>query len=207
MQIRAVIFDFGNVLCFHPSPKRIEDAARVCGLTASEFVAAFWANRWHYDRGQDPMDYWRGVAALANKTFDDALIAELITHEVGFWSTFDDRVLNWSDQLRRAGIPTGILSNLPHPLAKGLRETPGFLDHFDHITFSCDVGFAKPEPEIYMHSFEGLQVRPEEGLFLDDRPENVEGARKVGLQTVLFGSWEDFLQHDLPKYALPHPPK
>ena len=46
-------------------------------------------------------------------------------------------------------IRTGILSNLPRPLGERLREADGFLEHFDHVTFSYELALVKPQREIY----------------------------------------------------------
>jgi hypothetical protein len=45
LKVRAVIFDFGGVLCFHPTQEQIARAAAACGLDPREFVAALWKNR------------------------------------------------------------------------------------------------------------------------------------------------------------------
>jgi FMN phosphatase YigB (HAD superfamily) len=42
-------------------------------------------------------------------------------------------------------------------------------------------------------------------LFLDDREENVEGARAVGLQAELYSVWEDLSENIAPRYGLPLP--
>jgi putative hydrolase of the HAD superfamily len=191
MKLRAVIFDFGNVLCFPPTTRQLSDAAELCGLTLPEFVEAFWRERREYDRGTDAVAYWRDIAQATGRHFDDALIAELIRREIDFWSRFDPRPFEWITELRQAGVRTGILSNLPRPLGERLRALPGFLDPFDQVTFSYELGFIKPEREIYEHALRGLGVTPEEALFIDDREENIEGARAVGLHTVLYTTWEE----------------
>jgi len=127
----------------------------------------------------------------------------MIEHEIGFWSRFDDRALGWTHQLRAAGVRTGILSNLPRPLGNRLRETDGFLKHFDHVTFSFELGIVKPQREIYDDAVRGLNVKPAEALFLDDRPENVEGAREAGLHSELFTTWEEFAAETPERYGLP----
>ena len=205
MNLRAVIFDFGNVLCFPPTKKQLAAAAVLCGLSAPEFVANFWRKRREYDRGMDPAVYWRDLAAATGRDFDDSMIQEMIRREIDFWSRHDARVLGWINDLRRAGLRTSILSNLPAPLGENLRATAGFLDHFDQVTFSYELGVIKPEPEIYRYAVHGLDVSPEEALFLDDRPENIEGARAIGLQAEVFTTWEEFLEHHHPRYSLPVP--
>jgi putative hydrolase of the HAD superfamily len=205
MNIKSVVFDFGNVICFPVAQEKIARAAEECNLPVDEFLRAFWADRLPYDGGMPPREYWRRIAAAASTEFDDALIEKMIQHEVGFWNTFDARVLEWIKKLRAAGYTIGILSNLPFPMADALRGTEGFLDHFDHVTFSCELKLFKPQAAIYEHSFRGLNVAPEQTLFIDDRQENVDGARAVGMQAELFTTWEEFAPDVPARYGLPEP--
>ena len=205
MSIESVIFDFAGVLCFPPADRQLSEAAVLCGLSTEEFVRAFWLKRRDYDRGQDAASYWQDIAGASGRTFDDAMIAGMVRREIEFWSRFDERVLRWTRQLRAAGLRTGILSNLPRPLGQALRAAPGFLDRFDQVTFSYELGVIKPEREIYLHAIEGLGAAPSQTLFLDDHADNVEGARAAGLQAVLFTTWEDFVARDRARFALPEP--
>ena len=47
------------------------------------------------------------------------------------------------------------------------------------------IGFSKPRPEAYLAMARALGVAPEACLFVDDRPECVEGARQVGMRAWL----------------------
>ncbi|HTD42664.1 MAG TPA: HAD family phosphatase [Bryobacteraceae bacterium] len=206
MSIRAVIFDFGNVVCFPPTEEQWAEAAQFCGVNVADFKRVFWLTRDDYDRGEDSASYWLNFAKMHGRTFDGQMIAGLVRREIALWRNFDGRVLAWTDALRAAGIRTGLLSNLPLPLAEALRAAPGFLDHFDQVTFSCEFGFIKPHPEIYRKTIEELQIAPAEGLFIDDRPQNIEGALAVGLRVELFTTWEEFCKRDHRRYGLPQPP-
>jgi putative hydrolase of the HAD superfamily len=79
------------------------------------------------------------------------------------------------------------------------------LDHFDHVTLSYELRVTKPQAGIYEDAIRGLSVAPAEALFLDDRPENVAGAKAVGLQAELYVSWEQFEKDALGRYGLPAP--
>lgn len=68
---------------------------------------------------------------------------------------------------------------------------------FDTLVLSYDVGFAKPEPEIYEITADKLGVRLDECVFVDDRLPYVDGARAVGMRAVVFKSAEQF-KKDLP---------
>lgn len=206
MEIRSVIFDFGGVLCFPPTDQQIDLAAQACELAVPDFLRAFWANRIDYDSGElGPYAYWRGIAQATGRTFDDELIAQMVQREIEFWSRYDDRVLTWATELRSQGYRIGLLSNLPRPLGHHLRSSRAFLGHFDHVTLSYELRLVKPQAAIYEDTIRGLGVAPEDALFIDDRTENVEGARAVGLHAELFTSWEEFLETTPARYGLPAP--
>lgn len=60
------------------------------------------------------------------------------------------------------------------------------LDFFDGIVVSSDIRMLKPDREIYEYLLERYQLKPEECLFIDDRTDNVEAARAVGMQALVF---------------------
>ena len=51
---------------------------------------------------------------------------------------------------------------------------------------SCALGVAKPDPRAFLLALEGLGLAPEETLYLDDDPENVEAARRLGLRAEVY---------------------
>ena len=57
---------------------------------------------------------------------------------------------------------------------------------FDGKLISSDVHLVKPQPEIYRLFCDTFQVLPEECFFIDDSPQNIEGAYEVGMQGVIF---------------------
>ena len=60
------------------------------------------------------------------------------------------------------------------------------LDFFDGVFVSSDYHMLKPDAEIYIAFLNKYGLKGEECLFIDDREENVSGARKVGMNTFLF---------------------
>lgn len=57
---------------------------------------------------------------------------------------------------------------------------------FDDIVLSYDVGFTKPQPEIYLLAAKRLSVEPDECVFIDDRAVYCLGAELVGMSAVTF---------------------
>jgi putative hydrolase of the HAD superfamily len=66
-------------------------------------------------------------------------------------------------------------------------------DHFRLIVSSCDVGFAKPTPEIYKILLNRLNMLPGEIIFIDNRLENLVPAENLGIKTHLFKDKEELI--------------
>ncbi len=66
---------------------------------------------------------------------------------------------------------------------------------------SCDVGLRKPDPQIYLLALERAKVKPEEAVYVDDRPEMVEAGRSVGLNAIRFQNSRQ-LEQDLQAIGL-----
>lgn len=60
------------------------------------------------------------------------------------------------------------------------------VSYFDGIMVSSSVHFIKPDIKIYQLFLDTYHLLPEECLFIDDREENAEGARKAGMQAVVY---------------------
>jgi putative hydrolase of the HAD superfamily len=83
--------------------------------------------------------------------------------------------------VKRAGIPTGMISN---SWGTGIYERAP-LELFDATVISGDVGLHKPQPEIYRLGAERLGVPLGRCAFVDDLRENIAGAEAVGMTGVL----------------------
>jgi putative hydrolase of the HAD superfamily len=86
--------------------------------------------------------------------------------------------------VRERGLRTAICTN-------NVREYGGWwrqsipIELIDEVIDSSEEGVRKPQPEIYLRSAARLGVEPEACVFADDLPENVEGARAVGMVGIL----------------------
>lgn len=83
------------------------------------------------------------------------------------------------------GAPVFLLSNISVYFADHAHEIP-CLKHFDRCFFSAVCGKIKPNADMFEYICRECQINPEETLFIDDSPKNVEGARAVGINAYLF---------------------
>lgn len=63
-------------------------------------------------------------------------------------------------------------------------------DLFDGFFSSCYLGMRKPDPRIYKAAMEIAQVKPDECIYLDDRPMLVQAAKKLGMNSILHQDFE-----------------
>ncbi len=188
MPLRAVIFDYGMVLSNPADPAAHREQIRIFGAPAEDFEREYWAFRHAYDSGEfDGAAYWQRCAQAAGVTLTDEQIRQLIATDIRMWSILNQTMVDWAVTISKSAFKTGILSNIPFEIADVFKELP-WAKVFTHNTWSCELRLAKPDPAIYHHVIDALDVRPKEALFLDDRQENVLSAEAVGLQGIFFRS-------------------
>lgn len=132
--------------------------------------------------------YWASVCAGLGLSASDC--AELHTE---FWRADGiDRQLTSCIRRLRGRYKIGLLSNAWDDLRRKLVRW-GLTDLFDDVVNSAEVGLAKPDPRIYLLALERLGVAPAEAVFVDDRPENVEMACRLGMHGIHFTSRAEML--------------
>jgi putative hydrolase of the HAD superfamily len=77
-----------------------------------------------------------------------------------------------------------ILSNLPAAWADYLVTRHCFAERFSPRVFSGHVAAKKPQHPIYRILFDQVDFAPAQSLFIDDRLENLQAARAIGMKTV-----------------------
>jgi putative hydrolase of the HAD superfamily len=192
--IDAVLFDYGMVLSGPPDPTAWSRMLAVTGFDQATLDRTYWIPRHDYDRGNlNGRQYWQAVGQHGGITLTDAQVDDLIAADTALWTNLNEPMVAWADRLQRAGIRTGILSNLGDEMTLGLLAKFDWLDAFHHRLWSHTLNLAKPEPAIYTHAIEGLGVPPERILFLDDRADNVAAGIAAGLQVIRYLDHADFL--------------
>ena len=96
----------------------------------------------------------------------------------------------WVKYLKSKGYHLYILSNYASYMIDHTKKELTFRKEMDGEVFSCYVNQLKPEPEIYQTILDKYQLKPEESVFIDDRPENCQGAQKQGIHTICFGDFK-----------------
>jgi len=92
------------------------------------------------------------------------------------------KALDWA----RSRYRTGMISNFAY--APALHESLdhfGIRDAFETVVVSAEVGWCKPHPTIFEHTFQKMKIRPSEALFMGDQLYiDVYGALNSGMDVV-----------------------
>ena len=104
-----------------------------------------------------------------------------------FWSfvKIDPDMVSLIEQLRTRQR-VALLTNAHTPFFRQIAAKYDLERLFEIILVSSEEGLAKPDPAFYRLMVERLGVAAGDCLFIDDNPENLQAARTVGMQALLF---------------------
>jgi len=189
MRRPALIFDFGNVVAHFDYRKATDKLGARLGLSGEALLdrlrpLGFSDLVKRYESG--------GMAAEAFTSAVSALVGLEITHGefAAAWSdifTANESIAPLIASLKGSGYRLVLGSNT-NDLHAGhfRRQFAATLDHFDRLVLSYEVGHIKPSTAFYLACAEAAGAEPGDCLFIDDLPENVEGARAAGLIGILY---------------------
>ncbi len=90
----------------------------------------------------------------------------------------------------RSHCKQAILSNAPRSLHAELRDRFHIAGLFHVIVASAVIRVMKPDPRAYGAALEGLGLRADETVFIDDLRPNVNAARRLGMHVIHFDSYD-----------------
>ena len=195
----ALIFDFGNVLSFFDYDRIGVNLGKPLGMTGREFIeharaSGFSPLHMQYERGKISSESFS--AALCRLVGIDVPHADFVAAWEDIF-TLNAPVAEMVAELKGRGYPLVLGSNTNEIHAAFFqREFAEALAPFDRLVFSHEVGHMKPAREFYLACAEAAGADPAECVFIDDLPENVQGAKDAGLRAILF-TGVDALRRDL----------
>ena len=190
MMAKNIIFDYGNVLVeWHPEV--------VYGAWFGDEAKAWWFLRHVAD------NEWR--LRIDRGESQDACIAEL----QGRWPEYGDAIALYRDrwremltgempgmrellgELKAGGCELYGLTNWSMDTFPEARRRFGILQLIDRYVVSGAEGYVKPDPRLFRVLLDRYGLRAEECLFVDDNPDNVAAARRMGMTGIVFASAEE----------------
>ena len=192
MSIKAVVFDYGQVISLPQDPKVIDELARRIGVEREKFEPILWSLRADYDRGViSAKEYYRNILSHFSVTMDDKNLDELVEIDHLSWRYINPETVTLMEDVKKAGYTLGILSNMPHDFLSWARKNIPVFSLPHASIFSCEVNFIKPEKAIYIKLLSLLALEAGELVFFDDNAENIKSARALGMEAFLWKNPEN----------------
>lgn len=124
-------------------------------------------------------EYIAGVAELIHRTSDD--VSEIIIKR----EVRSEEMIAYVKSLHGA-YKTALLSNIGRGATDRLFTPSELKTIFDAVVLSSEIGATKPMLEAYETAAGHLGLKTNECIMIDDIAVNVEGAKRAGMQAILF---------------------
>jgi putative hydrolase of the HAD superfamily len=181
--IKSVIFDWGGVLIENPAPGLVEYCSEALDVSKEDYMRSYNKFGEDFQRGViSEEEFWEGICGELSRykpdvpsLWSDAFKAVYVPREEMF---------SLVAGLHEKGYKTGFLSNTEQPAMRYFHQL-GY-NMFDVLVFSCAEEMSKPDRRIYELTIQRLRTNPEQSVFIDDKPEYIDGAQQARLKTILF---------------------
>lgn len=190
MALKTVYFDLGNVLVFFSLPKMFDQIGSSAGMTPSAVKELLFNTnlRERYEKGRiGTREVFQTFQIHAKKP------CSLDAFKEAFCNIFTPNLELWHvvEELKNKGMRLILLSNTSEGHFEYCEKHFPILQLFDHKILSYKVGAWKPDEKIFQKALEKAHCLPEECLYIDDIPEFIESAAKLGLPGIVYQNTAD----------------
>ena len=189
---RNLIFDVGEVLLDYRWKEMLlehglsgERAERVGRLL---FDDPEWSDHDRGIIGEEEM-----VRKLRDRYPDEADDIEWLVEEAAQMPVRRPAVYERMRELKATGHPIYLLSNYSRRFFELHTDGAPFMELIDGMVVSYMVHLVKPEPAIYRYLLDRYGLKAEDCVFFDDRAENIEAAREMGIEAHQVSSQKELL--------------
>lgn len=197
--MKNIIFDVGNILLGYRWKEMLLehglDEERAKRIGRGIFDSPHWAE---FDAGQISMKELADAFSEEHPDLEED--ARWFLGHAELMRVERPEVWELVKKLKEKGYHIYLLSNYSEELFTIHTKGTPFMELIDGAVVSYQIHELKPEPPIYEYLLEKYRLKREECLFFDDRPENTEAARKLGIAAVTIrGGSEELLKEEIVK--------
>lgn len=191
--IKAIIFDFGNVIAKFDNMIFLNEIAEYTDKTADEL------KRLIYKEYKLPSEYEQGKLTSDEFYKKVSSICGLNIRKDQFIRAYTQIFTPISEVIEliyklKPKYKIGLLSSTSEwDFEYGFKPIID-TNIFDSITLTYKLGLKKPDPKLFDHATKQLGVSVNETLYIDDLPEVIKSAKDFGMQTILFTNPKQLIQ-------------
>ena len=192
--ISCVLFDLGGVIVNWHNSWLIQDVSDEFQLQKEKLSKEYYKNLPKIATGKiNEKELWNIIGKELKSKKLMNLNESLLDRIFQKHCSLNNSTINLSKELSQKGITVGILSNT-EPASYSAIEKLTSLDHFEYKFLSYNIGYLKPNQEIYRHVINNVPFLKEELFFIDDLKTNVESARVEGIDSVQYTDYNELLK-------------
>ncbi len=189
--IKAIAFDYGGVIITNESDL-LTDISKYLNIDKSELIKEY--NSLNYLSNIQNMSYEDLFVLIVSK-FNNSKESKKHTLKLAKenykkWH-LNIELIEIIKKLKDKNYKIALLSNNVINLRKELIKNKT-INLFDEIVISGEVGYQKPQPEIFDILFNKLGVAPSEVVFIDDNLKSLENVEIIGYIPILYKNIETF---------------
>jgi epoxide hydrolase-like predicted phosphatase len=186
--IEEIIFDFGGVLGETKKELVAEGVQQQLDISYEEALSLIKEAKQAHRKGVSKKKFWKSYAEKTGTTLPDNWLETL--DELKLQAIVKNpESYELVTALQQRGYKLAILSNTTTERASYIREMGGY-DQFNPVILSCEIDVKKPADEAFEALLQCTGMPPNACLFIDDKEQNVEAARRLGFDAIHFQSIE-----------------
>ena len=191
--IKAIIFDYGNIISSVDNNRFLEEISRATGKTGAELDKLI-------RNSSDALRKYEAGLITSDQFFDRVVKQRgLDLDEKTFIKLFTGRftpITETRELIRKlkTGHKLGLLSNTNEWDYEYEIKQCDVFGLFDSVTVSFKVGALKPDRKIYLDALDKLGVRADESVYIDDISEYADAADALGIKGIHYTSHEDLVR-------------
>ena len=192
IEIKAVVFDLGNVLVNYNVKKAARRFSEAGGISQIRIWAHFFLSGFEkaYTRGEiSTREFYQAATRVFKKPIPYKTFKQ-------YWNDIFWQNPGMEQLLTRIKkhYPLFLISNTNALHFSHIKKEFKVLRHFTKTFPSHEVGARKPELRIYRRVLKKIGLKPQETIFIDDMKSFIDGAKKVGMRTIHFRNLKQLTQ-------------
>jgi epoxide hydrolase-like predicted phosphatase len=192
--IKAIIFDYGNIISSVDNDRFIEELSKATGKSGAELdqlVSSSSDELRKYETGLITSDqFFERVVKQRGLNMDKKSFIKLFTGRLTPIEETHELI-----RKLKAGYKLGLLSNTNEWDYEYEIKQCDVFSLFDSVTVSFKVGAMKPDWKIYIDALNKLGVQPDESVYIDDVREYAEAAGALGITYIHYTSHEELVRN------------
>lgn len=180
--IKAVVFDWGGVIAPNNEGGWVSSYAQLLGLSFKDALSIWKQSYRGLNTGAINEDiFWERTEKLCGHSLPDT------KHDIwmkGLAQHVWPEMIKYVEQLQSRGYKTALLSNTVAAMFPN-KLLENHYKKFEPVILSHEIGLAKPSSEVFYRLLNQMNLEPNECVFVDDLPKNIDAAKELGFYTVI----------------------